>query len=85
MPVVKRHIEPVHVFRGAIPANAVDDLEAVCVNGIAGLLQQLGNLARHADSIFHEVRSGGGKNEKEKREEGEEEQIQKKKSEKKKI
>lgn len=52
MPLVQRVVQPVQVARGQIPDKCNDELEAVSVNILAGLVKQLGTLARHADDIF---------------------------------
>ena len=55
MPIVKRVVEPVLVCREKIPQECPDDLEAVSVNALSGILQQLSCLAKHADAIFGEL------------------------------
>eukprot|EP00039_Didymoeca_costata_P025503 m.13630 g.13630 ORF g.13630 m.13630 type:complete len:467 (+) comp4888_c0_seq1:110-1510(+) len=55
MPVVKRSVEPVALCRQPLDTRCADDLQAVNVNALAGLLRQLANLAKHADDIFGEL------------------------------
>lgn len=50
-----RVVEPEHLSRGYLPPKCVDDLEAVCVNSLAGLTRQLGSLSQHANAIFSEI------------------------------
>lgn len=55
MPVVKRLVEPVHVSRVAIPKGVRHELEAVSVNTLSGIIDQLSSLAKHSESIFAEL------------------------------
>lgn len=56
MPLVKRHIEPVHVGRRKLDARAgPNELEAVVVNCMAGFMRQLSDLARQTDDLFNEL------------------------------
>ena len=55
MPVVKRLVEPVYVSRGPIPKGVKNELEAVAVNTLSGIILQLSSLAKHSESIFTEL------------------------------
>lgn len=55
MPVVKRLVEPIHCSRTPIPKGVKNDLEAVSVNTLSGIILQLSSLARHAEGIFAEL------------------------------
>ena len=55
MPVVKRLVEPIHCSRAPIPKNVKNDLEAVCVNTLSGVILQLSSVAKHAEGIFAEI------------------------------
>ena len=55
MPLVKRSITPVSLCRDKVPDKCPNDLEAVAVNALAGLILQLGSLAKHADELFGEL------------------------------
>lgn len=55
MPIVKRAVGPVHVARGPLPERCLDDLEASCVQALAGLVLQLSEIARAADEMFSEL------------------------------
>lgn len=56
MPVVKRNVEPTHLCRAPLPEKCSNDLEQNVVNSMAGLIQQLASISKHADDIFEEVR-----------------------------
>lgn len=55
MPVIKRSVEPIYVSRGQIPRDAKNELEAVAVNTLSGVIYQLSSLAYHAENIFAEL------------------------------
>eukprot|EP00112_Aurelia_sp_Birch-Aquarium-sp1_P021558 Seg584.1 transcript_id=Seg584.1/GoldUCD/mRNA.D3Y31 product="Wiskott-Aldrich syndrome protein family member 2" protein_id=Seg584.1/GoldUCD/D3Y31 len=55
MPVIKRSVEPIYVCRGEIPKDARNELEAVAVNTLSGVIFQLSSLAYHAENIFGEL------------------------------
>ena len=55
MPVVKRSVEPVYVCRGDIPKGVKNELEAVTINTLSGVICQLSSLAKHAEDIFGEL------------------------------
>ena len=55
MPLVKRSIEPLYVSRTQLHQSVKNELEAVVVNSLAGLIKQLSNLSKHADGLFGEL------------------------------
>eukprot|EP00730_Choanoeca_flexa_P009243 TRINITY_DN12615_c5_g1_i2.p1 TRINITY_DN12615_c5_g1~~TRINITY_DN12615_c5_g1_i2.p1 ORF type:complete len:493 (+),score=134.92 TRINITY_DN12615_c5_g1_i2:78-1556(+) len=55
MPIVQRTVAPVQICREPIPAKCRNELQFVAVNAIAGLVRQLGDIARHADEIFGDL------------------------------
>ena len=55
MPVIKRSVEPVYVSRGEIPSDSQNELEAVAVNTLSGVILQLSSLAYHGENIFAEL------------------------------
>lgn len=55
MPLVKRSIEPLYVSRTQLHQGVKNELEAVVVNSLAGLIKQLSNLSKHAEDLFGEL------------------------------
>eukprot|EP00045_Choanoeca_perplexa_P007870 m.72380 g.72380 ORF g.72380 m.72380 type:complete len:496 (+) comp14255_c0_seq1:125-1612(+) len=55
MPIVQRTVAPVQICREPIPPKCRNELQFVAVNAIAGLVRQLGDIARHADEIFGDL------------------------------
>ena len=55
MPVVKRLVVPIQPSRAPIPKGVKNELEAVSVNTLSGVILQLSSLAKHAESIFAEL------------------------------
>lgn len=52
---MKRLVEPIHCSRAPIPKGVKNDLEAVCVNTLGGVISQLSSVAKHAEGIFAEI------------------------------
>ncbi|EDQ86277.1 uncharacterized protein MONBRDRAFT_38487 [Monosiga brevicollis MX1] len=55
MPIVQRTVEPVHLCREPLPPRCKNELQQVAVNALAGILRQLGDVARHAEEIFGDL------------------------------
>lgn len=55
MPLVKRSTEPLFVCRTQLPQGIKNELEAVVVTSLAGLIKQLSNLSKHAEGLFGEL------------------------------
>ena len=59
MPLATRYVEPRSVCDSPLltekEARAGDALQAVSVRSMAGLIRQLGSLARHAESVMGEL------------------------------
>lgn len=55
MPITTRKVQPVEISRGPLPEGCPNDLQAVSVNSLSGVIEQLGNLAKHADQIFNGI------------------------------
>ncbi|XP_071956096.1 actin-binding protein WASF3-like isoform X2 [Antedon mediterranea] len=55
MPLIKRHVEPVHLSRGTIDKGIRNELECVTNSTLAGVIRQLSNLSKHAEDIFGDL------------------------------
>ncbi|EDO33524.1 predicted protein [Nematostella vectensis] len=55
MPLIKRLIEPTDLSRGKIGDNLANELEAVSVNTLCGIMRQLSSLSKHAEDVFGEL------------------------------
>lgn len=55
MPLAVRYVEPKHLWRKALPDGVRNELHAVSVLSIAGLIRQIGSLAKHAESVLGDV------------------------------
>ncbi|XP_033118546.1 wiskott-Aldrich syndrome protein family member 3-like isoform X2 [Anneissia japonica] len=55
MPLIKRHVEPVHLSRTVISRGIKNELECVTNNTLSGVIRQLSNLSKHAEDIFGDL------------------------------
>ena len=46
MPLVKRNIEPRHLYRGALPEGVTSELECVTNSTLAAIIRQLSSLSK---------------------------------------
>ncbi len=55
MPLVKRLIEPVYISRSTLNKQVRNELEGVTVNSLAGVIQQLSSISKHAEDLFGDL------------------------------
>ncbi len=55
MPLVKRLIEPVYIARSILNKQVRNELEGVTVNSLAGVIQQLSSISKHAEDLFGDL------------------------------
>ncbi|KAK2824845.1 hypothetical protein Q7C36_018772 [Tachysurus vachellii] len=55
MPFAKRTVEPQRLCRSASPPALTEDLRALSNAALSRTVRQLSDVARHADSLFHEL------------------------------
>lgn len=55
MPLVKRLIEPVYIARSTLDKQVRNELEGVTVNSLAGVIQQLSSISKHAEDLFGDL------------------------------
>mgnify|MGYP001794591760 CR=1 FL=1 len=55
MPLEKRRIEPCELSRKKLENGLQNELEAVAVNTLCGIMCQLSSLSKHAEDVFGEL------------------------------
>ena len=55
MPLEKRRIEPCELSRKKLEDGLRNELEAVAVNTLCGIMRQLSGLSKHAEDVFGEL------------------------------
>lgn len=55
MPLIKRLVEPTELSRGKLEDGLRNELEAVSVKTLCGVMRQLSSLSKHAEDMFGEL------------------------------
>lgn len=55
MPLVKRKVEPIYIGRTELDKRVKNELEAVFVNSLAGVIKQLSSISKHAENLFGDL------------------------------
>lgn len=55
MPLIKRPVHPIELSRGQLAGGLKNELEAVSVNTLCGIMRQLSSISKHAEDLFGEL------------------------------
>lgn len=55
MPLAVRYVQPKQLCKTPLPANTKNELQAVAVFSLAGVIRQVSSLAQHAESILGDL------------------------------